>query len=95
MNASKDVKFNRRKLGLGGMTGGVMTPAAHYTVCLPRVLNSVPGKQLRSAHDSAASPTVMACSPWDASVASCRAASATQIRVGTAKESWVIYTTND
>lgn len=68
---------------------GVMAPAVHNRVCLPRVLNSMPGKQLRSAHDSAASPTSNGLLSLAASIASRRRASATQIRAGagTASES--------
>lgn len=41
-----------------------MILALNYTVCPLRVLNGMIGKLLRSAHDSAAGPTVMTCLLW-------------------------------
>lgn len=43
---------------------GAMTPAVHFRVCLLKVPNTMPGKLLRSAHDSAESPAVMARYGW-------------------------------
>lgn len=70
---------------------GVMIPAVQlysYTACLPRVLlHGTPGKQLRSAHDSAAKADSNGLIRLAASIASCRAASATQIKGGNGQKS--------